>query len=97
MTDENGEIIGTVSVENGILTIDFGDEWLQVQNANSVTVISGSFNVSSRVDPAALDDEGKGKLVLGDVTIIAQFEEDIAAKKRHGRPHKIGFAENCGV
>ena len=80
MTDENGEIIGTVSVENGILTIDFDDEWLQVQNANNVTVISGSFNVSSRVDPAALDDEGKGKLVLGDVTIIAQFEEDIAAK-----------------
>ena len=80
MTDENGEIIGTVSVENGILTIDFDDEWLQVQDANNVTVISGSFNVSSRVDPAALDDEGKGKLVLGDVTIIAQFEEDIAAK-----------------
>ena len=80
MTDENGEIIGTVSVENGILTIDFYDEWLQVQNANNVTVISGSFNVSSRVDPAALDDESKGKLVLGDVTIIAQFEEDIAAK-----------------
>ena len=80
MTDENGEIIGTVSVENGILTIDFDDEWLQVQNANNVTVISGSFNVSSRVDPATLDDEGKGKLVLGDVTIIAQFEEDIAAK-----------------
>lgn len=80
MTDENGEIIGTVSVENGILTIDFDDEWLQVQNANNVTVISGSFNVSSRVDPAALDDESKGKLVLGDVTIIAQFEEDIAAK-----------------
>lgn len=80
MTDENGEIIGTVSVENGILTIDFDDEWLQVQNANNVTVISGSFNVSSRVDPAALDDEGKGKLVFGDVTIIAQFEEDIAAK-----------------
>ncbi|MGM9584714.1 MAG: SpaA isopeptide-forming pilin-related protein [Faecousia sp.] len=80
MTDENGEKIGTVSVENGILTIDFDDEWLQVQNANNVTVISGSFNVSSRVDPAALDDEGKGKLVLGDVTIIAQFEEDIAAK-----------------
>ena len=80
MTDENGEIIGTVSVENGILTIDFDDEWLQVQNANNVTVISGSFNVSSRVDPASLDDEGKGKLVLGDVTIIAQFEEDIAAK-----------------
>ena len=80
MTDENGEIIGTVSVENGILTIDFDDEWLQVQNANNVTVISGSFNVSSRVDPAALDDEGKGKLVLGDVTIITQFEEDIAAK-----------------
>lgn len=80
MTDENGEKIGTVSVENGILTIDFDDEWLQVQNANKVTVISGSFNVSSRVDPAALDDEGKGKLVLGDVTIIAQFEEDIAAK-----------------
>lgn len=80
MTDENGEIIGTVSVENGILTIDFDDEWLQVQNANNVTVISGSFNVSSRVDPAALDDEGKGELVLGDVTIIAQFEEDIAAK-----------------
>ena len=80
MTDENGEKIGTVSVENGILTIDFYDEWLQVQNTNNVTVISGSFNVSSRVDPAALDDEGKGKLVLGDVTIIAQFEEDIAAK-----------------
>lgn len=80
MTDENGEIIGTVSVENGILTIDFDDEWLQEQNANNVTVISGSFNVSSRVDPAALDDEGKGKLMLGDVTIIAQFEEDIAAK-----------------
>lgn len=80
MTDENGEIIGTVSVENGILTIDFDDEWLQVQDANNVTVISGSFNVSSRVDPAALDDEGKGKLVFGDVTIIAQFEEDIAAK-----------------
>ena len=80
MTDENGEIIGTVSVENGILTIDFDDEWLQVQNANNVTVISGSFNVSSRVDPAALDEEGKGELVLGDVTIIAQFEEDIAAK-----------------
>lgn len=80
MTDENGEIIGTVSVENGILTIDFDDEWLQVQNANNVTVISGSFNASSRVDPAALDDEGKGRLVLGDVIIIAQFEEDIAAK-----------------
>ena len=80
MTDENGEIIGTVSVENGSLTIDFDDKWLQVQDANNVTVISGSFNVSSRVDPAALDDEGKGKLVLGDVTIIAQFEEDIAAK-----------------
>ena len=80
MTDENGEIIGTVSVENGILTIDFDDEWLQVQNTNNVTVISGSFNVSSRVDPAALDDDSKGTLVLGDVTIIAQFEEDIAAK-----------------
>lgn len=80
MTDENGEIIGTVSVENGILTIDFDDEWLQEQNANNVTVISGFFNVSSRVDPASLDDESKGKLVLGDVTIIAQFEEDIAAK-----------------
>ena len=80
MTDENGEIIGTVSVENGILTIDFDDEWLQVQNASNVTVISGSFNVSSRVDPAALDDDSKGTLVLGDVTIIAQFEEDIAAK-----------------
>ena len=80
MTDENGEIIGTVSVENGILTIDFYDEWLQEQNANNVTVIRGSFNVSSRVDPAALDGECKGKLVLGDVTIIAQFEEDIAAK-----------------
>lgn len=80
MTDENGETIGTVSVENGILTIDFYDAWLQAQNANNVTVISGSFNVSSRVDPAALDDEDKGKLVLGGVTIIAQFEEDIAAK-----------------
>ena len=80
MTDENGEIIGTVSVENGILTIDFDDEWLQVQNANNVTVISGSFNVSSRVDPAALDDEGKGKLVLGDVTNLRKTSRQKTAR-----------------
>ena len=80
MTDGNGDEIGDVSVSNGILTIDFYDEWLTKQANDGATSISGSFNVSSRIDPSGIDDNGNAQLVLGKVTIIAHFEEDVAAK-----------------
>ena len=80
MTDGNGDEIGDVSVSNGILTIDFYDEWLTEQANDGATSISGSFNVSSRIDPSGIDDNGNAQLVLGKVTIIAHFEEDVAAK-----------------
>ncbi|MDY5641778.1 MAG: hypothetical protein SPG79_02075, partial [Candidatus Faecousia sp.] len=80
MTDGNGDEIGDVSVRNGILTIDFYDKWLTEQANDGATSISGSFNVSSRIDPSGIDDNGNAQLVLGKVTIIAHFEEDVAAK-----------------
>lgn len=80
MTDGNGDEIGDVSVSNGILTIDFYDDWLTEQANDGATTISGSFNVSSRIDPSGIDDNGNAQLVLGKVTIIAHFEEDVAAK-----------------
>lgn len=80
MTNEEGDEIGTVSVSNGILTIDFHDEWLTGKADSGASSISGSFNVSSRIDPSEIGENGDAQLVLGDVTIIAHFEEDILAK-----------------
>lgn len=80
MLDEKGERIGTVTVTNGILTIDFDDTWLTQQAADGVTLINGSFYVTSLVNLSEIGEDGETTLVLGSVVITAHFEEDIVAK-----------------
>lgn len=81
ITDEGGEPIGTASVDGSVLTIDFSDTWLQEQSNAGNSLISGSFFVTSTVNTSGIGTDGKAELVLGNVTIIANFEEDVDAKE----------------
>lgn len=80
ITDENGERIGTASVESGVLTIDFDESWLQTQKSEDNTLIGGSFYVTSKVNLSQIGGNGDAQLVFGNAVIIAHFEEDIQAK-----------------
>ena len=80
VTDENGDAIGVVSVNDGTLTIDFHDTWLAEQEASGNTQIGGSFYATSQIDLSAIGEDGEAELILGSVVIKVHFEEDILAK-----------------
>lgn len=80
ITDEEGNVIGTVAISGNVLTIDFDDAWLNAQNEAGVTLIGGSFYVTSSINYTQIGEGGDVTLVFGEVFLKAHFEEDIAAK-----------------
>ncbi|MCI7742058.1 MAG: CHAP domain-containing protein [Clostridiales bacterium] len=80
ITDDEGERIGTAAVADNVLTIDFDETWLQKQADKNITLIYGSFYVTSQINYSEVGEGGKTELVLGEVVLKAHFEEDIVAK-----------------
>lgn len=80
ITDAEGTVIGTVAVAGNVLTIDFDDSWLQSQSDAYVTLINGSFYITSQINYSEVGEDGNAQLVVGEVILKAHFEEDIVAK-----------------
>ena len=80
ITDDDGNVIGTVNVADNVLTIDFDETWLQEQEAENITLINGSFYITSQINYSEVGEDGQNTITIGSVTIEAEFEADIVAK-----------------
>ena len=80
ITASDNSIIGNVSVNGNVLTIDFDDTWLQGLKDKGNTTLSGTFYVGSQINLSEVGGGGGKQLIIGPVTIQARFDTDIIAK-----------------
>lgn len=72
--------VGVITVEDGVLVLAFDVTWLQKQQKEKNTVISGDFFVEAEVNLSQIGEDGMGQIVIGNTTININFEGDIVAK-----------------
>ena len=75
-----GKTVGTITVENNILTITFDETWLRELQNGGNTTLDGTFYVESQINLSEVGEEGKTEIIVGDVTIEANFESEIISK-----------------
>lgn len=75
-----GKTVGTITVENNILTITFDETWLRELQNDGNTTLDGTFYVESQINLSEVGEEGKTEIIVGDVTIEANFESEIISK-----------------
>lgn len=78
------ENVGTMSVENGVVTLSFFESWIQNllkdNNNNTETELDGSFYVEAEADLSKIPENGTTSIVIGDTTININFGQDIIAQ-----------------
>lgn len=77
------ENVGTMSVENGVVTLLFSESWIQdllKDNNNEETELDGSFYVEAEADLSKIPENGTTSIVIGDTTININFGQDIIAQ-----------------
>lgn len=78
------ENVGTMSVENGVVTLSFFESWIQNllkdNDNNTETELDGSFYVEAEADLSKIPENGTTSIVIGDTTININFGQDIIAQ-----------------
>lgn len=73
-------IVGTITVENDVVTLSFDTSWLEEQKTGTNTVINGDFYVEAEADLSKIEGEQPSEIVVGEVVITIDFDDDIIAQ-----------------
>lgn len=74
------DTVGRITVEGNILTIDFEETWLKSLKDGGSTTLDGTFYVESEINLSEAGEGGKTEIKVGNVTIEANFEQNIVAQ-----------------
>ncbi len=81
INDDGNRKMGTMTVENGVVTLTFDEEWLNTHHSTTENdVISGKFHVQSQIDLTMAGEHPSLQITVGGVTIDLNFAENIVAQ-----------------
>lgn len=74
------EKVGTIRVSDGVVYVQFNEDYLNGLNDAGSTTINGDFYVSAKINLSKLPGDGKLKLTIANKDYCFSFEEDAIAK-----------------
>ena len=87
---EGSEIVGTLSINEGKIKVQFNRNYLEKKNSAGITTIEGDFYVTGEVNLSQLETDGKKTLTTAGKTYELDFGTDAIAK--YG---KVSVQKNC--
>lgn len=87
---EGSEIVGTLSISEGKIKVQFDQSYLEKKNDAGITTIEGDFYITGEVNLSQLGPDGKKKLITAGKTYVLDFGKDAIAK--YG---KVSVQKNC--
>ena len=87
---EGSEIVGTLSINEGKIKVQFNRNYLEKKNSEGITTIEGDFYITGEVNLSQLDTDGKNTLITAGKTYELDFGQDAIAK--YG---KVSVQKNC--
>lgn len=75
---ENNSDIGTITVENNLVTIQFSQDWLNAQEPKAN--VHGDFYVTGQIKSSSIGEGGRTEISFGKVTVTVNFDDDAIAK-----------------
>ena len=87
---EGSEIVGTLSINEGKIKVQFNRNYLEKKNSEGITTIEGDFYITGEVNLSQLDTDGKNTLISAGKTYELDFGQDAIAK--YG---KVSVQKNC--
>lgn len=76
----DGTVVGSVEVQDGIVTLSFEEQWLRKQKTDTNTVLNGDFYVEAEANLSNIETERPGQIVIGGITITIDFDNNLIAK-----------------
>lgn len=77
---EGSEIVGTLSISEGKIKVQFNQTYLEKKNSAGITTIEGNFFITGEVNLSQLDPDGKKTLTTAGKRYELYFGEDATAK-----------------
>ena len=74
------EMVGTIRVSDGVVYVQFNEDYLKGLNNNDSTTINGNFYVSAKINLSKLPGDGKLTINTANKKYHFNFEEDAIAK-----------------
>ena len=87
---EGSEIVGTLSISEGKIKVQFDQTYLEKKNSAGITTIEGDFYITGEVNLSQLETDGKKTLTTAGKTYELDFGTDAIAK--YG---KVSVQKNC--
>ena len=87
---EGSEIVGTLSINEVKIKVQFNRNYLEKKNSEGITTIEGDFYITGEVNLSQLDTDGKNTLITAGKTYELDFGQDAIAK--YG---KVSVQKNC--
>ena len=87
---EGSEIVGTLSISDGKIKVQFDQTYLEKKNSAGITTIEGDFYITGEVNLSQLETDGKKTLTTAGKTYELDFGTDAIAK--YG---KVSVQKNC--
>ena len=87
---EGSEIVGTLSISEGKIKVQFDQNYLKKKNDAGTTTIEGDFYITGEVNLSQLEPDGKKTLITAGKTYELDFGQDAIAK--YG---KVSVQKNC--
>lgn len=87
---DGSEIVGTLSISEGKIKVQFDKNYLEKKNIAGITTIEGDFYITGEVNLSRLDTDGKITLTTAGKTYALDFGKDAIAK--YG---KVSVQKNC--
>lgn len=87
---EGSEIVGTLSISDGKIKVQFDQTYLEKKNNAEITTIEGDFYITGEVNLSQLGPDGKKTLITAGKTYVLDFGKDAIAK--YG---KVSVQKNC--
>lgn len=87
---EGSEIVGTLSISEGKIKVQFDQSYLEKKNDAGITTIEGDFYITGEVNLSQLGTDGKKTLTTAGKTYELDFGTDAIAK--YG---KVSVQKNC--
>lgn len=87
---EGSEIVGTLSISEGKIKVQFDQSYLKKKNDAGITTIEGDFYITGEVNLSQLETDGKKTLTTAGKTYELDFGKDAIAK--YG---KVSVQKNC--
>lgn len=87
---EGSEIVGTLSISEGKIKVQFDKNYLEKKKSAGITTIEGNFFITGEVNLSKLGPDGKKTLTTAGKTYVLDFGQDAIAK--YG---KVSVQKNC--